>query len=460
MSGLSFHLQPQNTDVDSLLRPVFSLFFELGFDNKKCQHALGAFLEKGTVDSKYFNLDQISKGGCFSNNELLIGNYDIYEKYYLFVGYNYGKDYWTDYLTVNQAKEYFDTIDNFMMRLRCDDKNSWKEAGKSILDNAILESLASEKINSSVWPEPNVPGIYRREHASLLIKSDKTLLISDPQSLSGSWTTNNSVYPFDRGNLCADVICITHGHHDHWHLPSVIASSKTEHTEVIVPITSTNLLSTINPKKMIQELTRLHVLETPWWHKHVVGDIEITTLPFYGEQPTVEIPIVDKRVRNWGNTYRFSVNGRSIVLLSDSGIDPEGSMLDVLQKSVIEDGPIDFLIGCCSEFPEIINPGIPEMLFALKFDDIRQEYLKRDSIQKINSVTLGIDGVVKACQISQAKYFLPYAHGFSGLFKVETQNINEKYILQILSNKLKESGVKTKIIDWIPGDVIQFKDYR
>src|SRR5205814_95210 len=141
------------------------------------------------------------------------------------------------------------------------------------------------------------------------------------------------------------------------------------------------------------------------------------------------------------NTPEFSV-----LMLVDSGVDPEGSMLDVIRRSVDERGPIDVVVSQVSEFPEGVNLGLPHYACVLPFDYVAS--LSREP--RRDSITLGPSGLGEACRVAQARYFLPYAHGFRGIGRqprsAETGK-GEASLLSALSVK------PTQCLDWLPGGV-------
>src|SRR5262249_44647448 len=56
-------------------------------------------------------------------------------------------------------------------------------------------SASSEGAPHGSWPTPGAPGIYRREHASLVIRSKTTSVLTDPQRMQFGWTSAGSRYP-------------------------------------------------------------------------------------------------------------------------------------------------------------------------------------------------------------------------------------------------------------------------
>jgi hypothetical protein len=146
-------------------------------------------------------------------------------------------------------------------------------------------------------------------------------------------------------------------------------------------------------------------------------------------------------------------------MLADSGSDPLGDAIEMLERMYSMRGPTDVLLSCCLEFPEALNPGLPDYLLTLPFGRLRQIYEERKrGVSK--SITLGINGVVEACRASRARYFLPYAHGFSGIgcdpIDGEGQQKSEQALMLALRQQLEAEGVSTEVLAWRPGDAASF----
>jgi L-ascorbate metabolism protein UlaG (beta-lactamase superfamily) len=191
-----------------------------------------------------------------------------------------------------------------------------------------------------------------------------------------------------------------------------------------------------------------------WWSTVTLGDVEVDVLPFHGEQATRRLPAVRPELQSRGNCYRLQLPGYSVVLRVDAGADARGEMVDVLRRSVAERGPIDVVMSCCFESPEAIDPGLAHDALAVPFAEL--ERLRRAGRE---SMTLGPDGVVAACEAAQARFFMPYAHGYNGL-RAPAGNPDgagtEAQILARIGAGLDARGLDTQIVPWNPGDVMDW----
>ncbi|HEY1623282.1 MAG TPA: MBL fold metallo-hydrolase [Streptosporangiaceae bacterium] len=319
---------------------------------------------------------------------------------------------------------------------------------------AIVASLGDRGQGAGRWPSSRVPGIYRREHASLLFRSDTTTVVVDPQALSKNFTTNGGRYPTDDPDLHIDAVLITHHHEDHWHIPSILYMAQPDTTVIVPDVPKPNLLC---GERFADSLADVGQAATvgEWDSTVTVGDIEIDILPFRGEQPTRGEPGPPPDLRSWGNCYRINTPHFSAVILADSGVDPSGDICPSLEASVKKRGPVDFLFSNCRVFPDGINYGLPHYSLALPFDRLQQIFADRQK-GRIESITFGPSGVADACAAAQARYFLPYAHGFRGLGEDPIGEpsgaaLSEASLVGEVKEAMRHRSPATQVASWHPG---------
>jgi hypothetical protein len=104
---------------------------------------------------------------------------------------------------------------------------------------------------------------------------------------------------------------------------------------------------------LIAELGFVDVRPLGWWRSTRLGELEVTALPFYGEQPT-EGEVLHPEIRKIGNTYVVRAPGWSAAFLADSGRDHLGDVRDValtqwsVRQSVMND--VDGLLDTAERF--------------------------------------------------------------------------------------------------------------
>jgi hypothetical protein len=243
-------------------------------------------------------------------------------------------------------------------------------------------------------------------------------------------------------------VLVTHSHNDHFCLASLLRWLGADEQVVVPAVPGPSLLSP--DLKAILALAGQASVAPPWETSLRLGDVDVEVLPFYGEQPTVTLPTPHPHLRNWGNCYRFELpDGPSVALIADSGVDATGSAIEALRRSVERRGPIDVLMSCCLGFAEAANPGLPQYLVTIPFDELA-------SLTKLGrTITLGAEGVVDACIAAQARYFLPYAHGFRGLGRAPASGEGrgtEETELRKIADGLAQRGATTRVVPWNPGD--------
>ena len=310
---------------------------------------------------------------------------------------------------------------------------------------AAFRAALFDPRSRSAWRPIERPGIYRREHASLVVRgTGRDIVVIDPQRSGFGWTTNDGDYP-GGGDLEDPQVIVTHAHDDHWE-PASIVSCGTTRPVWLPPIPAPSLLC----DDLGAELALLDeaACAPAWWQAIELDGMRVDVLPFYGEQPARHIA-PPAPVRNWGSCHRFELDGWSAALLVDTGADADGSMVEVIERSVAERGPIDVVLSACGTFPEMLNTGVPHYAFTLPFEAMRA---RRASPA---SMTSGPEGIAEICRIAQARYFAPYAHGFRGLGQPTTSEPAEMVGLR---EELERTGTQTRVIEWRPGDSFHWRD--
>src|SRR5262249_17454335 len=81
------------------------------------------------------------------------------------------------------------------------------------------------------FPRIEEPGIYRREHGCVIIRSRTTAIMLDPVAF---WMPQGLRSPVAIAGPI-DAIFIPHGHADHFNIASILAYAKNADTPVVVP---------------------------------------------------------------------------------------------------------------------------------------------------------------------------------------------------------------------------------
>jgi L-ascorbate metabolism protein UlaG (beta-lactamase superfamily) len=302
------------------------------------------------------------------------------------------------------------------------------------------------------------PGVYRREHASLVIRSRTTSILVDPIAPFAE-LPNLARAPVDESTH--DAVAITHGHSDHWCPPTILQRVAYPDIPVIVPrVPRSNVLTRPEFKRELQLLGQ-RVLDPPWNTEVTIGDIVIDILPFFGEQPTKDIALPVRDVRSWGNCYRFNTPDFSTLLLVDCGEDPEGSVVDVCRRSFLRRGPVDLVLACMREFASPFFTGLAQYWAAVPLGSLKElfERLERGDLP---STTAGTEGIARAVEASRARHFAPYANGFEGAGAPICDigwgegEPSEAEVSQTLRTHLDRTGHAAQVIRWNPGDAIEF----
>jgi L-ascorbate metabolism protein UlaG (beta-lactamase superfamily) len=331
------------------------------------------------------------------------------------------------------------------------------------LDPALAKAF--DHASAAAASSPNFtpadgPGIYRREHASLLIRSSSTAVLVDPISL---WRGYANLWnaPTKRERQ-VDAILITHGHADHFNVPSVAFAAGGMDVPIIVPhVPRPNCLGRFDMAAALKSFGLRSVHSPQWWSTMRIGDIEIDILPFYGEQPTRDGPGAPPAVRNWGNCYRVNTPEFSALILADSGTDPAGSMEDVIRMSYQRRGRPDALLTSLPVFLSPFFGGLMNHYLTVPVDRLRALFEDFKS-RSLPSVTPGPEGVPALCAAAQARYYLPYGNGMGlAVGKCVTDvsgegQPDESVLIGEIQAELDARSIPARAISWNPGDAVDF----
>ncbi|MDC0672153.1 MBL fold metallo-hydrolase [Nannocystis radixulma] len=285
------------------------------------------------------------------------------------------------------------------------------------------------------------PGIHRLQHASLLVRTERSSVILDPH-IHSTYSKLAVEDDFSAAALldASDGVLISHSHEDHWYLASLMMMSST--TQFVVPHVPRTTLLSPDMGRWLADLGFEHV-RTPAWYSEplAIGDILVHTLPFYGEQPLVS-EAWRPDLRSWGNTYLIETPDFRMWVLIDSGNEPTHSMAEVAEYVRRRFGPVDLVASNLRHFatfsPFYIAGG--HYWAALTAEQIAT-FPTRNEV-----VTLGPHGVAEICQIVGARHYIPYAHWWGRIGHPPEQE--ERELLADLQIELDRFGSACKIHDW------------
>jgi L-ascorbate metabolism protein UlaG (beta-lactamase superfamily) len=434
---ISFSLEPRDRVATGIFTDLFHRWYRLGFEPNRCRTALERMLVEHDLGA-YFDPSGVSRGDHFVTDRLLRDpcDYDTWR---------FGANF--DGRSAACLTDGAGAGDLGQLVLAWASADPEFEGLWSDVFGSQSPPARDREVRHGVWPDRRAPELVRREHASVLLDSGQTRVLTDPQCFERSFTTDAGRYPVDPTRHVVDAICITHSHRDHFSLASIIGYCHRDTKVIVPPVDSPNLLAL--DMRRCCELVGLDVVAPRWGEVVRIGDIDIEILPFYGEQPTRRSRTTPAGVRNCGSCYRFNLPTFSAAVLADSGEDPEGVVYAALRGSVSRFGPIDVVLSCFAEFPEIINPGLVHYMVTQPFSLLQRTYDERARGGSQESITFGASGVAQVCRAAQASTLLPYAHGFAG---VGTAPLHERQHLARVAEALGTGDVATRLGSWLPGD--------
>lgn len=175
-------------------------------------------------------------------------------------------------------------------------------------------------------------------HATALVDTGRTRVLVDPFFLPRSPHAAYRPLPFPRWPV--DAILITHSHPDHFHPGTLLRFGPD--VPILVPAVARESALSVDMAQRLRELGFRRVEAVGWWEERRIGDARITALPFYGEQPTADA-VLHPELRNVGNVWSVTANGRRVAFCADSGRDAAGDMRAVATEDRGRAGPLDAL---------------------------------------------------------------------------------------------------------------------
>lgn len=454
--GVTLHVVEREPEMLAFVPTLLCEWLQREFEPKACQRAVDEAIADAAsgASGSLLDRDAVTDGGLLATGPLLYPSADRALRVHVGGG---DPRPWSANLRFDEASA--PEVGDLLRHLARDPEDVARRLG---LPEAVTSALAPDEPDCMpTFARIDEPGIYRREHGSIVIRSETTSVLLDPVS---HWMPQGLRAPVDVDGAL-DAIFITHGHADHFSVASILAVAPHADTPVVVPpVPRPSLLA---PHDMLATLQLFGqaALAPAWGTSLDIGDIRVDVLPYYGEQPVCSGAGPPDDVRNWGSCYRFATPQMTAIALIDSGADPLGDMVDVVGTSREEHGPVDFVLSSLARFPSPFFLGLPHYYLSLPFDRLR-ELFELFVAGRLPSVTLGPEGVVDVCRAGQPRYYLPYGNGFEGLgtpiqdVGMHTGEPPELDLVRWLAERFEHERIDTTALAWDPGDRVSLHSGR
>jgi len=297
------------------------------------------------------------------------------------------------------------------------------------------------------------PGIHRLQHASLLFRGERGVVVTDPAFMA-------SAGPCEWNRPAAlprvDAILLSHSHGDHFSLLSLMQFPRD--TMIVVPVVTAPSLLCEDMAGQLRSAGFTRVVEAAWGSMLEIADLVVTTYPFYGEQPWTDVAEPVTGFRNAGNTYVVECCGKKTWLLVDSGPEFGRPVAELCARVLDDHGHIDFVMSNLREFhwfPGQID-GSGSFLLCFPVERLRQpEQWPYDQL-----ITHGPRGIRDLLVALRPSYFLPYAHWFHPLERVthyfsdtgRTERGLVESIRHVDPATTPLSRLSTQLLTWQVGD--------
>ncbi|WUR11434.1 MBL fold metallo-hydrolase [[Empedobacter] haloabium] len=293
-------------------------------------------------------------------------------------------------------------------------------------------------------------GIHRLQHASLLYAHGGRSVLIDPVLHTIGYGGGADDWPLLQAARHCSAILISHSHGDHFE-PSSLAFFP-RHIPVVVPwVAQTNILtpSFVAPLRAMGFTT---IIEARWWETALrLGDMTVTALPFYGEQPRSRGGMRDPRLRNIGNTYLIETPVDRSWFVVDTGNEVAGNMKDVATRVLRQFGPVDHVASNLAEFharmPTYITGSGTYWACLTNSDAENFADLKSECL------TLGPSGVADLIAACAGRRFIPYADWWG---EINHPSKNQAALISQLRDCLAAMQVDCDIAEINIGSAVPF----
>ncbi|HET9955222.1 MAG TPA: MBL fold metallo-hydrolase [Polyangiaceae bacterium] len=266
----------------------------------------------------------------------------------------------------------------------------------------LWDALDAAGLLTDEPPLPPVEGeMVFGGHAMLRVGRTQRVLV-DPFVLPRHSRYPASYQPFTYSELAPTAICITHSHPDHFDVGSLLRFGPD--IPIFVPAVPRESILAVDMAYRLRELGFRDVRPLPWFSEADLGSARISSLPFYGEQPTSGESL-HPEVRNMGNLYVIECEGRRCAVTADAGWDRDGSTADLALLSRRKQGALDVLFGgyrSWAMYPiQYLFCSVTSYLL----------FVPRDQWHVRQRIMNGLEELFDTAERWQARHVVPYADG-------------------------------------------------
>ncbi len=253
----------------------------------------------------------------------------------------------------------------------------------------------------SASPSFTEPGLYPLGHSSLLIRGRRSGLLIDPVFLSPLHGRSGGVELHHLAGSI-DAVALTHGHFDHYHLPTLLGLGD---LPMVLPEVPRASIVCEDLATRLAEFGNGDLRPTAWDQRLTVGDLTVDVLPFVGEQfLTSEL---HPEARNWGNCYVVDDGVARYLVGADCGFEPGRSLTAEVLRWVERNGPIDVVAVQALGLRVLFGDGDPDLLLTA-LTSVARAGEAIDLLRPERRVTLAVEDLPDLCRAARATRLVLY----------------------------------------------------
>jgi L-ascorbate metabolism protein UlaG (beta-lactamase superfamily) len=311
----------------------------------------------------------------------------------------------------------------------------------------LVSALSDADVLGDARPSPShvAPGLYLLGHSALLVRGTTAGLLVDPV-VGSQISMYERAFSTETFGCAADAVALTHGHYDHYHLPTLLQLH--DRTFLLPPVPRASIVGE-DPAARLSSFG-IEDVRTPAWGTEVdIGDLHVHVLPFYGEQFLTSG--IYAEARNWGSCYVAEAAGKRVLIAADAGFEPAHSVIEATAVWVEKNGPIDIVAAQAVALRTMLGTGDHDVQIA-GLTSARHAPDALALLRPEARITLDVDDLGPLCRAARARTFVLY-----GGFNFE-RGSSRPELLEKAVKALSRDAPEVTVVPLAIGEGLGFRD--